>query len=340
MRRSLAAATRRRGLLRRSLLRPLPRLGAKSSLRSLFLANFTLTRTVRVRGRSTVRVSVRSTRRRALPFPSAAAAAARARLCVPSLLVPIPRLGVFKHHVLPIEIIPRMFVHPHHALARLAILAKVDKGVSLARLRLAVEPDPDSSDFPTPREHLAYRRLRGRSREIPQVHLRLIHRLFVHHATATRRLTLPKHARRLASPTASTTRWTTRSIPSSRAHSHPGIHSCEYDPLVRNITDSTLPENKTGRLGLGTHTERRSNLIKRQTLARDSRPPHVPRLRLLAVGLDAAFVARGGRRRRGSVGARTVEGDVEIRWRELCASGECHQTSGACATREVWGRAR
>ena len=107
------------------------------------------------------------------------------------------------------------------------------------------------------------------------------------------------------------------------------IHSCEYDPLVRNITDSTLPENKTGRLGLGTHTERRSNLIKRQTLARDSRPPHVPRLRLLAVGLDAAFVARGGRRRRGSVGARTVEGDVEIRWRELCASGECHQTSGA-----------
>ena len=111
------------------------------------------------------------------------------------------------------------------------------------------------------------------------------------------------------------------------------IHSCEYDPLVRNITDSTLPENKTGRLGLGTHTERRSNLIKRQTLARDSRPPHVPRLRLLAVGLDAAFVARGGRRRRGSVGARTVEGDVEIRWRELCASGECHQTSGACATR-------
>ena len=229
MRRSLAAATRRRGLLRRSLLRPLPRLGAKSSLRSLFLANFTLARTVRVRGRSTARVSVRSTRRRALPFPSAAAAAARARLCIPSLLVPIPRLGVFKHHVLPIEIIPRMFVHPHHALARLAILAKVDKGVSLARVRLAVEPDPDSSDFPTPREHLAYRRLRGRSREIPQVHLRLIHPLFVHHATATRRRPPPKHARRRASPTASTT---TDAIDD---RSHPLVHTHTRIPhtLVR-----------------------------------------------------------------------------------------------------------
>ena len=234
MRRSLAAAARRRGLLRRSLLRPLPRLGAKSSLRSLFLANFTLARTVRVRGRSTARVSVRSTRRRALPFPSAAAAAAaRARLCVPSLLVPIPRLGVFKHHVLPIEIIPRMFVHPHHALARLAILAKVDKGVSLARVRLAVEPDPDSSDFPTPREHLAYRRLRGRSREIPQVHLRLIHPLFVHHATATRRRPPPKHARRLGArrqpPTASTT---TDAIDD---RSHPLVHTHTRMPhtLVR-----------------------------------------------------------------------------------------------------------
>lgn len=39
-----------------------------------------------------------------------------------------------------------------------------------------------------------------------------------------------------------------------------------------------------------------------------------------------AVVARSRRVRVASVG-----GDVEIRWRELCASGECHQTSGACA---------
>ena len=77
MRRSLAAATRRcraASFAARFFALCLA-LAPQSSLRSLFLAHFTLARTVRVRGRSTARVSVRSTRRRALPFPSAAAAA-------------------------------------------------------------------------------------------------------------------------------------------------------------------------------------------------------------------------------------------------------------------------